>query len=250
MTGATPFVGAPLYRPAMVTYDLAEGVATIRMDDGKVNALSPTMLAAVGEALDRAEADGAAVVLAGRDGRFSAGFDLAVLNAGGDAAVGMLRGGFETSLRLLSFPRPVVLAITGHAIAMGSFLALSGDHRIGIAGGGHRIHANEVAIGMTMPRAAIEICRQRLTPAGFERAVVTAEAFTHDEAIAVGFLDRVVDGDGDGDGDAVAAAQQHAAMLATTLTPQAHTATKLRARGPMLDALRAAIDLDMAELGG
>jgi enoyl-CoA hydratase len=244
VTGATPFVGAPLYRPAMVTYDLAEGVATIRMDDGKVNALSPTMLGAVGDALDRAESDGAAVVLAGRDGRFSAGFDLAVLNAGGGEAVDMLRGGFETSLRLLSFPRPVVLAITGHAIAMGSFLALSGDHRIGIAGGGHRIHANEVAIGMTMPRAAIEICRQRLTPAGFERAVVTAEAFTHDDAIAVGFLDRVVDG------DVVAAAQEHAATLATTLTPHAHTATKLRARGPMLDALRAAIELDMAELGG
>lgn len=228
----------------LVTYDLAEGVATIRMDDGKVNALSPTMLAAIGEALDRAEADGAAVVLAGRDGRFSAGFDLAILNAGGGEAVGMLRGGFETSLRLLSFPHPVVLAVTGHAIAMGSFLTLSGDHRIGIAGGGHRIHANEVAIGLTMPRAAIEICRQRLTPAGFERAVVTAEAFTHDDAVAVGFLDRVVDG------DVVAAAQEHAAALRGTLVAHAHTATKLRARGAMLDALRTAIETDMAELGG
>ena len=228
----------------VITYELVDGVATIRMDDGMVNALSLTMLTAIGEAIDRAEADDAAIVLAGRDGRFSAGFDLGVLNAGGLDAVAMLRAGFETSLRLLSHPRPVVLAITGHAIAMGSFLTLSGDHRIGIAGGGHRIHANEVVIGLTMPRAAIEICRQRLTPAGFERAVTLAEAFTHDEAVAVGFLDSVVDG------DVVAAAQETATTFASTLDRHAHKATKLRTRGAMLGRLREAIDVDMAELGG
>ena len=227
----------------MVDYELADGVATIRMDDGKVNALSPTMLRAVGEAVDRAEADGAAIVLAGREGRFSAGFDLSVLNAGGDGATAMLRAGFETSLRLLSFPRPVVVAVTGHAIAMGSFLVLSGDHRIGIAGGGFRIHANEVMIGLTMPRAAIEICRQRLTPAGVERAVVLAEPFTHEEAIGVGFLDRVVDG------DVVAAAQETAATFAAGLDGRAHALTKRRTREAMLGALRTAIDDDMTELG-
>ena len=228
----------------MVEYELHDGVATIRMDDGKVNALSLAMLRAVGEAIDRAETDGAAIVLAGREGRFSAGFDLGVLNAGGDDAVAMLRAGFETSLRLLSYPHPVVVAVTGHAIAMGSFLVLSGDHRIGVAGTSFRIHANEVMIGLTMPRAAIEICRQRLTPAGFERAVVLAEPFAHDDAVAVGFLDRVVDG------DVVAVAQEQAASFATGLHRGAHTGTKLRARAAMLDALRGAIELDMEELGG
>ena len=88
----------------------------------------------------------------------------------------MLRAGFELAERMLSFPMPVVIACTGHAVAMGVFLVLSGDYRIGVAGR-YKITANEVAIGLTLPRAAIEICRQRLTPAHFSRATVLAEVF-------------------------------------------------------------------------
>src|SRR6185312_6230463 len=113
---------------------------------------------------------------AGRAGVFSAGFDLKVLRAGGPNARTMLRAGFELAERMLSFPMPVVIACTGHAVAMGVFLVLSGDYRIGVAGR-YKITANEVAIGITLPRAAIEICRQRLTPAHFSRATVPAEVF-------------------------------------------------------------------------
>jgi enoyl-CoA hydratase len=223
----------------LVTYRLRDRVATITMDDGKVNALSLAMLTELGAALDRAAADRAVVVLTGRDGVFSAGFDLPVLRAGGAAAAGLLHAGFDLAARLLAFPAPVLVACPGHAIAMGAFLALSGDYRIGVSGP-YKFTANEVAIGMTVPLAAVEICRQRLTPACFNRAVVLAEVFPPEDAVAAGFLDRVVP-----PAELAEAAAEAAAGLAS-LDPGAHAATKLRARRPALTALREAIDADDA----
>src|SRR5215472_1534143 len=116
---------------SLVRYEFSQSVATVTMDDGKVNVLSVEMLDQLNGALDRALDDDAVVVLTGRDGVFSAGFDLAVLRAGGPAAAQMLLAGFELAERLLQFPRPVVVACSGHAVAMGVFLLLSGDYRIG-----------------------------------------------------------------------------------------------------------------------
>jgi enoyl-CoA hydratase len=224
----------------MVTYHCDDAIAAITIDDGKVNALSLAVLAELDAALDRAERDGAVVILAGRDGVFSAGFDLPVLRAGGPDALAMLRAGFELAARLLAFPRPVVIACTGHAVAMGVFLLLCGDYRVGAAGP-YKITANEVAIGLTMPRAAVEICRQRLTPAHFNRAVVLAETFSPADAVAAGFLDRTAEASG-----VPEAARSVAARLAA-LDRSAHAATKRRARGQALSAIRSAIDVDMAE---
>jgi enoyl-CoA hydratase len=110
-----------------VNYQVNESVATISLDDGKVNVLGPAMQAAINAALDRAEKDSAkAVVIAGNQRVFSGGFDLAVFQSGdAKAALGMLAGGFELSVRCLTFPVPVIMAATGPAIAMGSFLLLS-----------------------------------------------------------------------------------------------------------------------------
>lgn len=225
----------------LVTYRLDGQVATITMDDGKVNVQSPAMLAELNAALDRAAADQAVVLLTGRDGVFSAGFDLPVLMAGGQDALTMLRGGFELAERLLSFPTPVVIACTGHAIAMGAFLLLSGDYRIGAAGA-FKLQANEVALGITLPRAAVEIMRNRLAPTHLARVALLAEPYTPDTAVAAGFLDRVVD-------PAELAAEAMATARATTaLGMQAHAASKLRARRPLLDALRAAIEADQSDL--
>jgi enoyl-CoA hydratase len=223
----------------LVTYRLRDSIATITMDDGKVNALSLAMLAELDAALDRAAADRAVVVLTGREGVFSAGFDLPVLRAGGTEAARMLHAGFDLAARLLAFPTPVVVACPGHAVAMGVFLVLSGDYRIG-ARGPYRITANEVAIGITMPLAAVEICRQRLTPACFNRAVVNAEVFLPQDAVAAGFLDRVVP-----PAELAEAAAGAAAELAR-LDLDAHAATKLRARQLAGTALREAIDCDDA----
>ncbi len=225
----------------IVAYKLEQPICTITLDDGKVNCLSPQMLDEINAALDRAEKDGAAVVLAGRQGKFSAGFDLAVVGRGGNEAVDMLIGGFRLAERLLSFPMPVVIACTGHALAMGSFLLLSVDYRIG-ADGAHKIGANEVSIGMTMPRFGVEICRQRLAPAHFHRAVITAEIYSPAGAVEAGFLDQVVPAD-----ELIAAARDKATALAGLSMP-AHTATKLRAREKALQAVGDAIEADEAEL--
>jgi enoyl-CoA hydratase/carnithine racemase len=220
-----------------VNYELDESVATIALDDGKVNVLGPTMQAAINEALDRAEKDDAkAVVLAGNQRVFSGGFDLSVFQSGdAQAALAMLAGGFELSIRCLTFPKPVIMAATGPAIAMGSFLLLSGDHRIGAPKS--RCQAIEVAIGMTIPISAIEIMRMRLTPAAFARGTSMASTFVGDEAIAAGWLDEIVDAD-----KVLARAQEVAVEAAATLHAGAHLATKLKARESALTAIRAGID--------
>ncbi len=221
-----------------VTYALADGIATITMDDGKVNALSQQMFDGLNDAFDRAESDRAVVVLTGRDGRFSAGFDLGVLGGGGSDATTLLRSGFKLAERMLSFPRPVVIACNGHTIAMGVFLLLSGDYRIG-ADGPFKIVANEVALGMAMPRTAVEICRQRLAPAHFHRAVILAETYSPDSALSAGFLDRSVSAD-----ELQDVARSTAAQFAATLNMDAHATTKLRARDLTLAAVREAMQAD------
>ncbi len=218
---------------------------TITMDDGKANALSPSLLADLGRALDRAAADvegGGAVVLQGRDGVFSAGFDLNVLRGGGPEASDMVLTGFATAARLMSFPAPVVVACTGHAIAMGAFLLLAADYRIGTHGT-YRVAANEVAIGLTLPRSAVVLLEARLTPAAFQRAALLAESFGPDDAVAAGFLDRVVE-----PGDAPVAAANVAAELNERLVAAAHAESKLRARADVLARLHAAISADAEDL--
>jgi enoyl-CoA hydratase len=225
---------------SLIDYQQADSVATVTMDDGKVNVLSLRMIHEVTQALDRALDDGAVVVvLAGRPGVFSAGFDLPVLRAGGPAANSMLRAGFDLAEHVLSYPRPVVIACTGHAVAMGAFLVLSGDYRVGAAGP-YKITANEVAIGVTMPRAAVEICRQRLTPAHFNRATILAELYQPDSAIEAGFLDRVCE-----PADIWDTVRGIARDL-TKLDLDAHKATKLRARKAALADLHDAIAADYA----
>ena len=214
-----------------VNYELNESVATIALDDGKVNVLGPAMQTAINEALDRAEKDDAkAVVLAGNQRVFSGGFDLSVFQSGdAKAALGMLAGGFELSVRCLTLPVPVIMAATGPAIAMGSFLLLSGDHRIGAPKS--RCQAIEVAIGMTIPISAIEIMRMRLTPAAFHRGVSMASTFVGDEAIAAVDADKVL-----------GRAQEVATEAAATLHAGAHLASKLKARESALAAIRAGIN--------
>lgn len=227
-----------------VSYDLEGSIATIAMDDGKVNALSHEMFGELNEVFDRAERDDAIVVLTGREGIFSAGFHLQTLAGGGDAAVDLLLGGFELSYRMLSRPKPIVVACTGHAMAMGLFLMLSGDERIGVAGGDHKIVANEVAIGMTLPWTPIEICRIRLDPAHLQRALNLSATYTPDAAVDAGLLDRVVPA------DELAAIARSVAESMTDLNLAAHAATKLRTREKALQRVRAAIERDESELRG
>ncbi|BBX09868.1 crotonase/enoyl-CoA hydratase family protein [Mycolicibacterium aichiense] len=226
-----------------VSYRKDDAVAVISLDDGKVNVLSPAMLKEINDALDRAEGDNAgAVVIAGNDRVFSGGFDLKVFRSGDiEASVEMLQGGFNLSHRLLSFPKPVVAAITGHAIAMGSFLACSTDHRI--AGPTYNFQANEVAIGMVLPYPALEIMRLRLTPSAYQQAVGLAKNFLGETALAGGWVDEIAMN------NQVLARAEEAADEFTALNASAHLASKLRARQATLDAMREGIDNIRSEFG-
>ncbi|HEY5286270.1 MAG TPA: crotonase/enoyl-CoA hydratase family protein [Solirubrobacteraceae bacterium] len=227
----------------LVSYELDGRIATITMDDGKVNAFSIAMLQAIHAAFDQAEQDNAVVVLSGRESYFSAGFDLKVF-AGGDVerVIEMLELGATLAERILSFPTPVVAACNGHAVAAGSFVLLASDLRIG-SEGAFRIGLNEVKIGLTVPWFAIELARQRLHPAAFSRAVVTANMYGPAEAAAAGFLDRVVE-----PGELGTSSQTAAAELAE-LNAAAHTATKLRVRANALAAIRSAIETELTVEG-
>ena len=226
----------------IVSYHLQDQIAIITMNDGSKNLISPKMVRELNYALDQAEKDKAIVIITGSDGVFSAGFDLKVLKSGAKQAFTMLNGGFALATRLLSFPTPVIIACNGHAIAMGVFLLLSGDYRIGVEGA-FKIVANEVAIGLTMPATAIQVCKQRLTPADFVRAVMLSEEYKPDTAVAAGFLDCVVDSE-----DLLMQKAISTATAYTKLDLVAYYKTKLRVRKQLIKAMKRANRFDKFDI--
>ncbi|HXA34770.1 MAG TPA: crotonase/enoyl-CoA hydratase family protein [Steroidobacteraceae bacterium] len=224
----------------LASYERTGAIAKITMDDGKVNVMSGAMLSALLSALDHAEKDAAIVLLtSGREGIFSAGFDTKVLASRDPQQIyDMVRLGAELAARILSFRYPVVIACNGHAFPMGAFLMLASDIRIG-ADGPFKIGMNEVAIGIPVPSFALELGRERLVPAYLHRTALTGEMFAPHEAMAAGFLDRVVPL-----GSLQTAADAAAAAL-TKIDLAAHASTKQRLRKPAIERVRAAIDSEI-----
>ena len=223
-----------------VQYSLQGRIATLRIDDGKRNALSPEVLRAIYRALDRAESDVAIVIITGRESVFSAGFDLGVMKRGGLEALRMLGAGYALTARVLSYPHPVIAACNGHALAMGVFLMLSADYVIG-SRGDFKIAANEVAIGLKMPRVAAAMLRHRLTPAAFQRAAILSEYFDVESAQSAGFFDEVVD-----PAELITRAEAHAESL-QALDQRAHTATKRRIRAALIRRIHYSVPLDLLD---
>jgi enoyl-CoA hydratase len=217
-------------------------VCCVRLDDGKVNALSQPKLEAIAGAVERAEKEAKALLLLGRPGRFSAGFDLSVMRGGGrDALTALVRAGMELGLRLRESPLPVVIGCTGHALAMGAVLLMAADERIG-ARGDFKIGLNETAIGMTLPRSAVEIVRERLAKPYLERAVVAAEVYAPEQALEAGFLDRLADA------DAVERTAFARAAALAELPRRAYGANKRLALEPTLARIRHALQQDFESL--
>lgn len=173
------------------TIRIENDIAIITMDDGKANAINPPMLEALNTCLDEAEAKAKAVVLTGREGKFSAGFDLKLMmGSEPDLVRDLVKGGGRLALRLYKFPMPVVAACTGHGIAMGAFILLGCDTRIG-ARGAFKIGMNETQINMVLPHFAIEFPKARLNPLYLTEAAINGTLFAPEEAVKVGFLDMV-----------------------------------------------------------
>jgi enoyl-CoA hydratase len=172
-----------------VTMTLLDDVAFIAMDDGKVNVLGIQLIDALSKALDAAETDARSIVLAGRPGVFSAGLDLNTLQLGDSDGLKLIHEATDLCMRLVEFPRPVVAACTGHAVALGAGLLLCCDVRI-CAAGDFKIGFNEVSIGIPMPDLLLGVARERLARRHLVMAVATARMYTPPEAVEVGFLDR------------------------------------------------------------
>ena len=230
--------------PDSPSYRLDDGVAVITLDDGKANAITPDILERLSALLDRALADDArAVVLAGRDGRFSAGFDLATMTSSTEAMQALVKQGAEFYMKLYGYPLPTIAACTGHALAAGAILLLSADHRVG-ADVPAKIGMNEVAIGMGLPIFAVELARDRLNPTQFGAATMAARIYDPAGATAAGYLDRVVPAE-----SVVAEAIADARQLAQLKTG-AYSLTKRQTRQRSIDYILATLDDDVAALGG
>jgi len=220
---------------------IEDGVAVVRLDDGKANAVSHRLIEQVHEALDRAEAEASAVALVGREGRFSAGFDLSVMTQGADATRGLVRAGGELLMRLFTHPQPTVAAVTGHALAAGALLCLACDTRLGAAGAPAKIGLNETAIGMGLPWYGVRLGEARLSVRHRQRAVLQAEIYDMAGAVDAGYLDELVEGD-------VAAAAVERARQLGQLPGSAYAFTKRRLRQALADDVLAGLDADMDQM--
>jgi enoyl-CoA hydratase len=180
---------------SLVTYEVHDRVARASISNGKANALSPTVIQELSDALTRAEDAGeervGALVIAGTPGMLSGGFDLEVMRSGAKAAGTLVTDGGELFSRMYGSPIPIIVACTGHAIAAGALLLLGADARIG-ARGAFRIGLIETQIGMVLPRWAVELAQERLSKRHVQAATVGARVYDPDTAVDAGFLDAVV----------------------------------------------------------
>lgn len=225
----------------LISYQLEDGIATLTLSNGKVNAISPDVIAAFNTALDRAEQDRAIVIITGQPGILSGGYDLKVMTSGPQNAINLVAAGSNLARRMLAHPFPIIVACPGHAVAKGAFILLSADYRIGVEGP-FSIGLNEVQIGMTMHHVGIELARDRLRKSAFHRSVINGEMFDPAAAVDAGFLDKVVPA------EQLLATAQAAAQQMKKINMTAHKNTKLKVRKALLETLDAAIEMDKQHL--
>lgn len=218
----------------MSEYQNENGIAHISLDDGKVNALGSAAMAHANGELDRAlNEDAAAVIISGRTGIFSAGFDLKELQSG-DAARERLRLALiDLVLRIFTFDRPVVVACTGHALAAGAALLLAADRRVGLDGP-FKLGFNEASLGVSISPVTVELARYRMPMPWFE-SLITGDTFPPLEAQRAGLLDEVVS-EGAHLGEAARAVAE---QLARTPRPTFLEMRRL-VRAPITDVMRSA----------
>lgn len=225
-----------------MNYEKNNNIATITIDDGKANVVGVAFLDAINEALDRAENDKVgAVVLTGREGMFSAGFDLGEFKKGPEAGMAMVARGMALLIRLYGYPLPLIAACTGHGIAMGAFIIMACDSRIGTRGA-FKITLPETAIGMELPHTLVELTASRIPPQYMTRVAIQSEVFDPDQAITVGFLDEVVDAH-----DLLSRSLDVARHLAQ-LPQSAYAANKLFARKKALAAMNEELEKLVAQV--
>jgi enoyl-CoA hydratase len=208
-----------------------DGVLVATIDDGKVNALSTEVIDGLRSALALASERGQPLIVTGREGYYSAGFDLAVIHGEDKSlAAALLSNGGHLYREVVEAPVPVVASCTGHAIAGGALLLLCADYRIGRAGA-YRLGLNEVTFGMALPSLVVAIARHRLENRYLTVATMFAQLASPERAMAMGYLDEVVD-------DPLPRACEFAASIAA-LPARAFATTKRRVRERLQQELAA-----------
>ncbi len=213
-------------------YELDNNIATLTFDDGKANVVGITFLEEINASLDRAgQEQVSAVILRGREGMFSAGFDLKEFEKGVEEGLTMVRRGFELLVRLYSFPLPLVAACTGHSIAMGAFIMMACDMRIGTRGD-FKMSLPETRINMDLPPILLELTRSRISRRHMTRVALLSEVYSPEQAVDAGFIDEVVEAD-----ELTARTTAVAAELAQ-LPQQQFAANKLAIRADSLQIMK------------
>ncbi len=215
----------------MLDYSVNDNVALLKLDDGKANAVGHAFIDSVNDGLDRALNDAGAVLLCGRDGVFSAGFDLKEFEKGLEATTTLVNRGAELLLRVFTHPQPVIAACTGHAVAAGAFMMLAADTRIG-SEGNFKIGLNETAIGMALPVFGLQLAAARLSKRWQTRSVIQGDLLTPEDACDAGFLDAIVAP------EAVLTEAQKAAERLAQLPTEAYAANKLANRSSYINTIR------------
>ncbi len=224
------------------TYRLDDGIAIVTLDDGKANAFSTAALITLEAHLDQATADGArSLVIVGRPGRFSAGFDLDEMTGNVTDMRALVVRGARFWMRLYGLGVPTVAACTGHALAGGAITLLACDLRIA-ADVPAKIGLNEVAIGLTLPKFAGALAADRLVKPALVASTMGAQLYDVHGAQAVGYLDQVVAAD-----DLLATAVEEARRLGQLQTA-AYAGTKANARAEMIERELARVVEDMESL--
>ncbi|MEP1470438.1 MAG: crotonase/enoyl-CoA hydratase family protein [Halieaceae bacterium] len=176
----------------MMDYQVSDNIVTLTFDDGKANAVGHDFLDNINAGLDRAvQEEAGAVILRGREGMFSGGFDLAEFEKGVEAGMAMVQRGFELLVRLYSFPLPLVAASTGHGVAMGAFMIMACDSRVACSGK-FKMSLPETAIGMQLPPLLVELATSRISVRHATRVILQSEVYPPEAAVDAGFIDEVV----------------------------------------------------------
>jgi enoyl-CoA hydratase len=177
----------------LATVSFRDEVTIITLDDGKANVFSPAMIKEVHNCLDKVPTESGSLIIAGRDGMFSGGVDLKIISSGDMKAIQeMSLGGFRLLSRILSFPRPVIAACSGHGIALGTFLLCCCDYRLG-AKGNYMVGANEMRTNMVIPTPILELIRFRVSQTHKYRAILGAEMYSIEAAVDAGLIDEAID---------------------------------------------------------
>ena len=212
--------------------EIEDGIATITLDDGKANALGFTMIEHINKALDEAEAAADVIIMTGREGVMTAGFDLKVMRNEPERVMDLVTQGGQMLVRIFASPKPVLLASTGHGIAAGALLMLSGDYRISMAGD-FKYGLNESAIGMVLPPYGMDLARFKLNQKFLDMAVVGADLYGPEMASQIGYTDEVAAADN------FAARVREKAEYFKTLDAKAYAGNKRHIRQALADKMAA-----------